>query len=65
MGLVPTALFSPVLLGGDQLTAARARGAKKAKVSADICVVSWTERRERLFEVRTRCTPEAIMGFHH
>ena len=33
---VPKALFSPVLLGGDQLTAARARGAKKAKVSANI-----------------------------
>ena len=33
---VPKALFSPVLLGGDQLTAARDRGAKKAKVSADI-----------------------------
>lgn len=30
------AKFSPVLLGGDQLTAARARGAKKAKVNADI-----------------------------
>ena len=33
---IPKALFSPVLLGEDQLTAARARGAKKAKVSADI-----------------------------
>ena len=30
------ALFSPVLLGGDQLTAAHVRGAKKAKVSANI-----------------------------
>ncbi len=33
---VPKARFSPVLLGGDQLTAARVRGAKKAKVSADV-----------------------------
>ena len=33
---IPKALFSPVLLGGDQLTAAHARGAKKAKLSADI-----------------------------
>lgn len=33
---VSKARFSHVLLGGDQLTAARARGAKKAKVSADV-----------------------------
>ena len=32
---VSRAKFSPVLLGGDQLTAARVRGAKKNKVSED------------------------------
>ena len=32
---VPKAQFSPLLLAGDQLTAARVRGAKKAKVSDD------------------------------
>lgn len=32
---VSKAKFSPVLLGGDQLTAARIRGAKKAKVNED------------------------------
>lgn len=30
------ARFSQVILGGDQLTAARIRGAKKAKVSSDV-----------------------------
>ena len=30
------AIFNQVLLGGDQLTAARAREARKAKVSSDI-----------------------------
>lgn len=35
---VPKAVFSPVLLGGDQLTAARVRGAQKAKVSDDVPV---------------------------
>jgi hypothetical protein len=29
-------LFSPVLLGGDQLIPARVRGAKKAKVSDEV-----------------------------
>lgn len=33
---VPRAKFSPLLFGGDQLTAARIRGAKKAKVSSDL-----------------------------
>ena len=33
---VPHALLHPIILGGDQLTAARGRGAKKAKVHADI-----------------------------
>jgi hypothetical protein len=33
--MVARAKFSPVLLGGDQLTAARVRGAKKNKVSED------------------------------
>ena len=28
-------------------------------------VVPGTERQERLFEVRTVRTPEAIIGFHH
>ncbi len=32
---ITKAQFSPVLFGGDQLTAARIRGAKKAKVSDD------------------------------
>ena len=31
---VTTARVHPILVGGDQLTAARARGAKKAKVNA-------------------------------
>ena len=31
---VPEANYLPVLLGGDQLTSARARGAKKAKVNS-------------------------------
>lgn len=36
---IPKALIHPVLFGGDQLTAARARGAKKAKVnSIDPCL---------------------------
>lgn len=35
---VSKATLSPVLLGGDQLTAARIRGAKKAKVSSDLPV---------------------------
>lgn len=34
--MVPKAVFSPVLLGGDQLTASRVRGAKKAKVSDNV-----------------------------
>lgn len=33
---VPRAVFCPILLGGDQLTAARVRGAKKAKVSDEL-----------------------------
>ena len=28
-------MFHPIIIGGDQLTASRARGAKKAKVHAD------------------------------
>ena len=36
MVTVPKAVFSPVLLGGDQLTAARVRGAKKTKVSDEV-----------------------------
>lgn len=32
---VPKAYTHPILIGGDQLTAARGRGAKKAKVHAD------------------------------
>lgn len=32
---VPAALLYPLLIGGDQLTAARGRGAKKDKVHAD------------------------------
>ena len=32
---VPAAFLHPILIGGDQLTAARGRGAKKAKVYAD------------------------------
>ena len=32
---VPSALLHPILVGGDQLTAARGRGVKKAKVHAD------------------------------
>ena len=32
---VPKAVFHPIIIGGDQLTASRARGAKKAKVHAD------------------------------
>ena len=32
---VPKAYLHPILIGGDQLTAARGRGAKKAKVHAD------------------------------
>ena len=32
---VPKASLHPILFGGDQLTAARGRGAKKAKVHSD------------------------------
>ncbi len=36
---IPKALIHPVLFGGDQLTAARARGAKRAKAnSIDPCL---------------------------
>ena len=38
---VPTALYSPFQQGGDQLTATCARGAKKAKMSANIPLKSW------------------------
>ena len=44
---VPGAFFYPILVGGDQLTAARGRGAKKAKVHAD----SPTSRLEGLIPV--------------
>lgn len=32
--VIPDAQFHPILFGGDQLTAARARGAKKAKANS-------------------------------
>ena len=44
---VPSAFLHPILIGGDQLTAARGRGAKKAKVHAD----SPTSRLEGLIPV--------------
>ena len=44
---IPKASIHPVLVGGDQLTAARGRGAKKAKVHAD----SPTSRLEGLIPV--------------
>ena len=44
---VPGAFLHPILIGGDQLTAARGRGAKKAKVNED----SPTSRLEGLIPV--------------
>ena len=44
---VPNAFFHPILIGGDQLTAARGRGAKKGKVHAE----SPTSRLEGLIPV--------------
>ena len=44
---VPGAFFHPILVGGDQLKAARGRGAKKAKVHT----VSPTSRLEGLIPV--------------
>ncbi len=56
---VAKAKFSPLLLGGDQLTAARARGAKKAKVSSDLPI----ERLEGIVPVTEDChTKMNFMG---
>ena len=62
---VPGAFHHPILIGGDQLTAARGRGAKKAKVHAD----SATSRLEGLIPVaedwHTKVTLLQVSKVHH
>ena len=66
---VPQALLHPIILGGDQLTAARGRGAKKAKLHADTpasrleglvpAAEDW-HTKVNLLEVSIRCLTGAV-----
>ena len=59
---VPNVFIHPIIIGGDQLTAARGRGAKKAKVHAD----SPTSRLEGLVPVAEDWhTKVTLLGVRH